>query len=750
MAQIVINEISQNYTYNIGTHSYATVALPITSCWGPGYFDAGKYYANSDDFWCNQNDGTDKKLGSFDGIGYMLDHTAWERFPATQEGLERFVATYRGPASPYRLAKDFSYQMAVTLITSGHDVLVCRMCPGDHAAGSLIQPARVDATSGDVIKPAVRIDFRAKYPGSFGNNLRLAIKKMSYFDKSAGADAKYRRYYWNVVTYVVDASGVQTSVENKSFTADINAASDSMLYWREIDSNFWDILRIVDEDGNDAILDESEEALTPTNTGHLAVILQPNGRYAPNPGVTYSVQLGMSAEDPTKTAGYVASPVHTFDLAALAATGTDIDNNLDNAKDFIHDIAEARYIRANAYTLDGITGYELYPETIKQFMDDRNYDDTMLKIFKYREWLYTHAYGFNDNIGGVYDLLKDKLAYSPNRVISPGWDDQDYLFWVDDDVSEIYGNDPTDPGQARKAPFTRCADTCEMPISPLHVKLMDVAYHSRCATGYIDIPRTLDRRYVHIEDEMDANLEGYAQKLARIVPRNESLDTNGVLFHTNSALFVPWGQYIYLGTGKMNIASPSFIALMIQRAQILNQPTQYEWALPTNRKHNLKIGKLDYIVPKKLLDKWQKLDGVGVNVITTIPDLGTNIWGNSTLFEVPPVTYQALANLSTRWLVNAVEDIAYKCGISITFQYNNNQAYNKFYAGVTPLLDTMKNVGAIEDYYVKMAADINGLDHVNANTVVGKIYLVVNGVINDIIVDLICLPPSADLDEYRN
>ena len=189
---------------------------------------------------------------------------------------------------------------------------------------------------------------------------------------------------------------------------------------------------------------------------------------------------------------------------------------------------------------------------------------------------------------------------------------------------------------------------------------------------------------------------------------------------------------------------------MIQRAMILNQTVQYEWALPTNRRHNLKLGKLDYTVPHKLLNEWQNLEGVGVNVITTLPDLGTTLWGNSTLFEVPPATYQALANLSTRYLVNAVEDVVYKCGISITFQYNNGTAYDAFYAGVTPLLDTMKNVGAILDYYVTMSADIDANDRINANTVIGKIYLVVQGVINDIIVDLIALPPSADLDEYRN
>ena len=105
--------------------------------------------------------------------------------------------------------------------------------------------------------------------------------------------------------------------------------------------------------------------------------------------------------------------------------------------------------------------------------------------------------------------------------------------------------------------------------------------------------------------------------------------------------------------------------------------------------------------------------------------------------------------MSTRYLVNAIEDIVYRAGIAITFRYNNEEAYSSFYAGVTPTLDTMRNAGAIVDYYVRMSADINGLDQVNANSVIGKIYITVPGVINDITVDLISLPPNVDLDQYR-
>ena len=696
MAQIVINEISQNYTFNIGTNSYATVAMPLTSCWGPGYFDPSAEYPD--------------ETSPSDARQRMLEQTVWQRFPATQAGLESFVATYRGPVANYRMAKDFSYQMAVTLLSAGYDILACRISPGSHATGKLVQV--VDPS--DLSKNAT-INFRAKYPGTFGNNIQVVIKKIAYIDPAESDTSKRTKYCWNLITYVVDPSGVKSSVESKTLVFNSYNATDSILYYKEVESDFWEIVSIENKVKEDA------DAATP---------MYNNKAY---------VRFG--DEGLVKGTDYDTS--HT---AAELATGTDTLPS-------IGDLAKTRYDWAKSYSQSSTSEYGYYISAINKFIVDPTSEtgyisDDLMQVLYAREWIFTHAVGnatdidlYNQEVGSVYDLLKDKLTYNPNRVISPGWDDQDVYMYTDD-TDAIFGEQSgTDP-----APYPPLSDTCVVPISPLHLKLMDVAYYSRCATGFIDTPHIVDRRYVHIEDESDLNKQGYIQKLARLVPKNAELDANGTLFHTHSAFFAPWAQYTYVGTNKMNVASPSFIALMIQRAQILNQSIQYEWALPTNRKHNLRIGTLDYTVPKKVLDKWQKLEGVSVNILTAIPDLGTNIWGNSTLYEVPPATYQALANLSTRYLVNAVEDVAYRCGLDITFQYNNQQAYNKFYAGVIPTLDTMRNVGAIDDYRVEMSADINGLDHVNANTVIGKIWLVVNGVINDIFIDLIALPAGLGID----
>ena len=610
MAQITINEYSSDYSYNVGVSSYCTVALPITASWGPAFEDptaAGK------------------------SLEAVKESAAFNHFPSTQAGLEAFIATYRGPAANWRSAKDYSYQLAMTLLTSGYDLDVCRMCPGTHAEATF--------TDGDQTAPKT-FTLKAKYPGTFGNNLVATLQKVA------------NRDYWNLIAYIVDSTGTTTAVENLVFVFDLDHSTDTVYHISEVTSSFFDF--VVSGIASDNITFTANKV---TLTGGADRAADTTAAAMMTDAIALATtRFGMvGAADPTE---YLAA------LNAVATAGTDV--------------ATASKIR-------------------------------------YMEWVYTYTMY-------ALDLLTDKLTYNSQRVILPGWDDQN--------IAEFNGG----------VQVARLGS-----ISPLHAKLMEIAALSRCATAYIDIPKCLERSGVWI-DSTDAAREGYAQKISRYIPVG-TLDDDG-LFSTHSALYAPWGQYVYAGTSKQFDAPPSFLALLIERAMILNQANQYEWAMPTTRKHNVNVGKLAYIVPKVMLDEWQSNEGVSLNVIADIPDLGVSIWGNSTAYEVPPATYNALQNLSTRKLFNAVKNVAYKVGLSITFQYNNNDAYSKFYAGCTPILDNMKNLGAILDYKVKMGADINGLDSVNANSVIGKIYLTVQGVINDITIDLIALPASADLSQY--
>lgn len=638
MANIVINEISDNYTYNIGNNAFATVALPITASWGPAFLDPASVQLTEDNA----------------GFTAELDNVKWTQFPATRQGLDAFVSAYRGPSSLYKAHKDYSYQTAITLLTSGYDVLVCRVCGGKGAEGQLKVSGTASTYPAGTGETWEGFLINAKYAGTFGNNLKVTITQLSL---------SVTQKYWNAIVSIVDATGGVSAVENFNFVIAEPITGDLPEY-----------IVPIDEISSDFV------SITVTS------------------GVT---------DSSTFTTGTATCAGGTDDLAP-ASTATSAGE-----KAVLQSLAGIRYVAAG-YAVTPAESAPQYYQKITAW-DVTSVSITEVQYLKHMEWNYTAAFY-------AFSLLRDKLQYNPQRIMAAGWDDQDI---------QLY----TDGG------FT---SSVQPVISPLHVAIMNAAYYGRCGAGFIDIPRSVPQSLVYSTAD---GTEGYAQKLASATLPNALLDKNAGLYVTHCALFAPWGQYKFVGMNRMTKASPSFLALLIQRAQILNQPIQYEWCLPTDRKHNLNIGKMDYEVNKATLDKWQKLEGVGVNVITPIPGLGTNLWGNSTLFNVPPATYQALANLSTRYLMNAVENVAYTVGLTITFQYNNDQAYSTFYAGVTPILDSMKNVGAIIDYRVQMSADINGEDHVNANTVIGQIFIVCAGVINDIIIDLIALPPTADLNQ---
>lgn len=657
MAKITINEFSDNYSFNVGINSYATVALPITASWGPCYkvTQAGSAIAESD-------------------FTDALDTIKWTEFPSTPEGLDAFISTYRGATGNYRVNKDYSYQMAVTLLTAGYNVLVCRVANGKMASGALTLQA---GSTTEPVSPSKAFTAQAKYPGTFGNNIKTVWGVGTYSVVIAGTSVTKK--YWNVIVYVINENGAATAVEN---------------------------LKFVIAEPTDHDLPEYIYTLDTLESNYIVIL---NSTTKPASGST-PASAPVEDTDITLLENIISgsSGAENFALAG----GTD---SLENKSTAAEEITEAtsyttiRYDAAKAsHSQDASSN--AYKDALSATIIT---DLTFLRAAKNMEWNYTAAYF-------VYSLLRDKLQYNPQRIISPGWDDQNIAKFNNTFIGQM------------------------SMVSPLHYAIMDAAYWGRCAAGFLDIPKACAQKYVY---DTSTSTPGYAQRLGRATYGN-GLEANGQLYVTHCGLFAPWGNYKYVGVNRMTEASPSFLALLIQRAQILNQPIQYEWALPENRHHNLNIGKMQYDVNKATMDLWQKLEGVGVNIITDIPSLGTNLWGNSTLFEVPPATYQALANLSTRFLMNAVEDVAYKASLSVTFQYNNNQALSNLYSGITPILDTMKNVGAIEDYKVKVNPDINGEDHVNANTVIAKVYMIVNGVINDVVIDLYALPPGTDLNQF--
>lgn len=738
---INVNVISENTTFTVENANFATVALPITACWGPCF-----------------------SLSSADptavDVENALENTAWSLFQAGPDGLEAFIATYRGPSSNYRSAQDYSYFTALSLLNAGYAVQTCRLCPGTMASttlastytetftgdgttkaftlghtcnsvsvvkvGDTVQPTtaytisddnKLTFTTAPADQAAISITYSsgglvvtAKYPGTFGNNLRVSLKK-----KISGTSA-----YWNLIGYAVDSNGTPRAVENLVFVFNPDLSTETIVSVDELQSKFFTFAvdGVIDEtnietdsfqslNGGADVADASSQTANAIMTEAINLAAE---RYKALTSDTFTGNGSTTAFTLTTTSASVQSV--KIDGVEQASTAYSVAT--------VESVTTVTFTTAPANDKNILITYVIadhipdYIATLIGVRTNIGTNKSKAESIRFNEWIYTYAVGYT-GVDGVYDLLKDKINYNPNRIISP-WDDQN-----------ISALDPT-------------RVIVDMNVSPMHNELMEVADASRCATAYIDIPKSLPRSRVW--DDTEGHL-GYAQKLSSVTPTFDN-----PLYTSSSALFAPWGQYVYAGTTKQAPATPSFMALLIERAMIKNQSAQYEWALPNTRNNNVKLGQLAYTVPKKLLDNWQASDGTRVNTITSVPSLGTTIWGNATLFDVPVATYQALMNLSTRKLINAVKDTVYRIGIGLEFQYNGQEAYAKFFAGVTPLLDTMRNVGAILDYKVKMAADINNIDSINANSVVGTIYLVIAGVIENITVDLIALPQGTDLSQY--
>lgn len=724
MANIQINEYSASIGYRNNDAQYATVALPITSQWGPALYDGVE-------------DITDVSAAN------TLDYDYLHFSP---DDIQKYIATYRGPIQSYKLYGDYSYQVGLTLLAKGYDVLVQRISLGTKATGdiyntidgkpefviyTLVEGAEAptwEANTYYSVK-AIVADKSATWvantyysragegteqspytytvttsePQGWGVDTFYVLQgtlttyepddwsttyNSLYYTQSTipatpvmSVEAKYRgtfgnsirvkltqrSSYWILAVYSENTNGGYTPLESTLFTLDMDAATDSVIYIDEIQSNFIDI----------------------TSHSLTSDIIWINSRYNALEGAFDLLQVEGKSGGNTWNALSGQNWASLIDLTwDEISTGTVIDlATLKGIRGWTSEIPDSTELPANGIAISKMYNYEY--------------------IFKYAA----------DSL----NLLTDKFTYNPYVITLPSWDD---LLIFDELKIDIPVSD----------------------ISPLTKVLLTAAYMSRCACSYIATPYSLAK------SEIDAYLKAFDafQTVISAQFDGENVDREG-LFLTHSALFAPYGEYKLVGETKYHMISASILALILQRSMILNQSQQFFWLLPSSRKTNTStqpetVRSLQYKISKTELDSWQNFDeGISFNVIANIPTIGLTVWGNSTLFNNPPATYQALHSLSTRHLIDALKDLSYTCGISITYQYNNSQAYSAFYAGMTPTLDTMVNCGAITGYKIEMSKDLANVDQVDYNSVLGKVYLTIEGVINNITVDLIALPSDFDL-----
>lgn len=289
----------------------------------------------------------------------------------------------------------------------------------------------------------------------------------------------------------------------------------------------------------------------------------------------------------------------------------------------------------------------------------------------------------------------------------------------------------------------------EFEVTSIMTKMIEVAESSKCGVAIIGTPFGMPRG---IQTGVGSN----AVRTGALKFKDDLSSAVGSVYSTFGEVVGPWCRTTLALSGANAWVCPELAHLLLIINSAGTGGINKWWMVPAGMLGTGVVHSPEYKIKKAYLDLIQDHDeGVCLNPLMEVPGKGFTCFGNSTLWDKPLGTYNALQNLSTRLLTNRVKQRIWDTALQILFKYNNEDAYSHFYAGLSPLLDEMRSVGALTGndynpwgYRIIMNPDIINLDRINANTVIGKVELAVTGVIDTVDVDLFLLPPTGFQETY--
>ena len=354
-----------------------------------------------------------------------------------------------------------------------------------------------------------------------------------------------------------------------------------------------------------------------------------------------------------------------------------------------------------------------------------NDHDALIRLYN-QQMLYKRFY---DTVGE----LTDPIVYDWDALVMGIADDQ----YVPKSFLEANGDTSANPFYM------------EYEVSTLVTRMIEVAANSKCGAALIGTPFGMPRG-------IQVGTGASTVKTGALKYKDAVSQAVGPVYSTFGEVVGPWCKTTLALAGSNSWISPEMAhLLLIINAKGIGGQNKW-WMVPAGMMGTGIVHSPEYKIKKHYLDLIQNHDeGVCLNPLMEVPGKGFTCFGNSTLWDKPLGTYNALQNLSTRFLTNRVKQRIWDTAIQILFRYNNEDAYSHFYAGLSPLLDEMRAVGALTGneynpwgYRIIMNPDIINLDRINANTVIGKVELAVTGVIDTVEVDLFLLPPTGFQETY--
>lgn len=512
------------------------------------------------------------------------------------------------------------------------------------------------------------VKFRAKFPGSFGNNLKVRIK--------CGLNGDGLKV------------GTVEVFDNNGYSSHPNeiVPTDQLL---EIVSVAFDEDAATD---NRPLITEA----TFSNLDSPSFIVY-------NSGANVS-----PSEYPTGV--QVISLIYGTDYATTLPDGEDITVN------------DVKAIVAERFPTDS-QFYDYINRIATKYANDE--PDALIRLYN-QQIMYSRFY---KTVGE----LTDPIVYDWDALVQGIADDQ----YVPQSFLEANGDTSTNPFYM------------EYEVSTLVTKMIEVAANSKCGAALIGTPFGMPRG-------IQTGTGSSAVRTGALKYKDSISQVVGPNYSTFGEVVGPWCKTTLALSGANSWVAPEIAhLLLIINAKGVGGQNKW-WMVPAGMLGTGVVHTPEYKIKRHYLDLIQDHDeGVCLNPLMEVPGKGFTCFGNSTLWDKPLGSYNALQNLSTRFLTNRVKQRIWDTALQILFRYNNEDAYSHFYAGLSPLLDEMRAVGALTGneynpwgYRIIMNPDIINLDRINANTVIGRVELAVTGVIDTVDVNLFLLPPTGFQETY--
>lgn len=558
-----------------------------------------------------------------------------------------------------------TYGISIEGTASDGDKIVVTYTPASPDANLILNSSGVAAV---VASDTQLVQFRAKFPGSFGNNLKVRIK--------CGLNGDGLKIG---TVEVFDNNGYNTN-PNEIVPTD-------------------QLLELVPVAFDDNAATDNRPLITEATFSNLD-----------SPSfIVYGSGADVSpSEYPTGV--QVISLLYGTDYANTLPDGEDITANDVKA------IVAERFDTSSSF-------YDYISRIAADYT--ANDPDALIRLYN-QQMLYKRFY---DTVGE----LTDPIVYDWDALVMGIADDQ----YVPKSFLEANGDTSANPFYM------------EYEVSTLVTRMIEVAANSKCGAALIGTPFGMPRG-------IQVGTGASTVKTGALKYKDAVSQAVGPVYSTFGEVVGPWCKTTLALAGSNSWISPEMAhLLLIINAKGIGGQNKW-WMVPAGMMGTGIVHSPEYKIKKHYLDLIQNHDeGVCLNPLMEVPGKGFTCFGNSTLWDKPLGTYNALQNLSTRFLTNRVKQRIWDTAIQILFRYNNEDAYSHFYAGLSPLLDEMRAVGALTGneynpwgYRIIMNPDIINLDRINANTVIGKVELAVTGVIDTVEVDLFLLPPTGFQETY--